>query len=111
MKKYLFILTALLFSVFTSISFAGNDTTETFKVWGNCGMCKKTIEKASKIDGVHKAVWDVKTNQMTVTFNPKKTNLLAVQKSICAAGYDNDGCTGDNTAYDNLHTCCKYERK
>jgi len=23
--------------------------TETFKVWGNCGMCEKTIEKSLKV--------------------------------------------------------------
>ena len=41
-----------------SVTFASaqikNKTTETVKINGNCGMCKKTIETAANIDKVAK---------------------------------------------------------
>ena len=85
--------------------------TETFKVWGNCGMCEKTIEKAAKTPGVAKADWNKDTKEMVVAFNPAKITLTQIQQNIAAAGYDNDGCKGDDTAYQNLHECCQYDRK
>lgn len=110
MKKSI-ILFQFIFLVLLSQSFAGGDQTEKFKVWGNCGMCKKTIEKSLRIDGVKKASWDVKSKQLTVSFNPKKIDLKKIQNAICNAGYDNDGCNGSDEAYNKLHSCCKYERK
>lgn len=74
-------------------------------------MCKKTIEKSLKIDGVKKASWDVKSKELTVSFDAKKTNLKTIQNAICEAGYDNDGCKGNDAAYEKLHSCCKYDRK
>ena len=74
-------------------------------------MCKKTIEKSLKIDGVKKASWDVNTKEITVSFDPKKTDLKVIKSAICAAGYDNEGCKGNDDAYDKLHACCKYDRK
>lgn len=110
MKKSI-ILIQFLFLGLLIPAIAGGDQTETFKVWGNCGMCKKTIEKSLRIEGVKKASWDVKSKQLTVSFNPKKTDLKKIQNAICGAGYDNDGCKGNDEAYNKLHSCCKYERK
>lgn len=34
-----------------------------FTIYGNCGICKKWIEKAAlSVGGVEKAIWDVETN-------------------------------------------------
>jgi len=38
-------------------------------------------------------------------------NLKTIQSAVCAAGYDNDGCKGNDAAYEKLHSCCKYDRK
>lgn len=111
MKALIIKINIIIALLISSFSFASNSKTETFKVWGNCGMCKKTIEKATRMDGVEKATWDVKTKQLKVTYNTSKTNLLAIQKNIAAAGYDNDGAKGDDKAYDKLHSCCQYDRK
>lgn len=111
MKNIIIIIGILLISAFSISAFAGSGQTEKFKVWGNCGMCKKTIEKSLKIEGVKKATWDVKSKEITVSFDPKKTDLKKIQSAICAAGYDNDGCKADDAAYDKLHSCCKYDRK
>ncbi len=83
-----------------------------FKVWGNCGMCKKTIEKAAKgLEGVQSANWNVDTHQFSVVFDPNKTSVKQVHQAIAKAGYDTDLLSGDDTAYKNLHGCCQYERK
>lgn len=111
MKKNIFFKSILMLIFISTTLFAFNKQTEKFKVWGNCGMCKKTIEKSLKIVGVKNANWDIKTKELTVSFDAKKTDLKTIQSAICAAGYDNEGCKADDTAYDKLHTCCKYERK
>lgn len=84
---------------------------ETFKVWGECGMCKKNIEKAAKDSGATTANWDTDSKQLTITYNTTKTSNQKIQQAIAAAGYDTRDLTADNTAYDKLHECCKYDRK
>lgn len=88
-----------------------NTTSDSFQVWGNCGMCKKTIEKAAKVKGVETAVWDVDSKQMAVTYDSTKTNVESIQKAIAATGYDTPLAKGDDQAYNDLHGCCQYDRK
>ena len=86
-------------------------TTAKFTVWGNCGMCKETIENASKIPGVNKADWNIESKVMTVSIDTALGNLQTVQQAIASAGYDNATYKGDNDAYAKLHACCQYERR
>lgn len=81
-----------------------------FKVLGNCGMCKKTIEKAALGAGATIATWDMNADMLAVTFDEKKTTTDAIQKAIAKAGYDNAGYNADDNAYNNLHGCCQYDR-
>lgn len=85
--------------------------TETFKVWGNCGMCEKTIEKSLKINGVSSADWNKETKMITAVFNPNKITLQAIHKKIASVGYDTQLETASEEVYNNLHGCCQYERK
>ncbi len=95
-----------------SVAVAGANETAQFEVWGNCGMCKKTIEKAANgVAGVESANWDVDTHQFNVVFNPKKTSVKKVHQAIAKAGYDTELVKANDTAYNNLHGCCQYERK
>ncbi len=87
-----------------------NGKTESFKVWGNCGMCKKTIEKALSEKGIT-GDWNKKTKIIKVTYDSLKFKSQQVHEIICASGYDTEKCNGDDKAYDKLHECCKYERK
>lgn len=82
--------------------------TETLKVSGNCNMCKATIEKAARVDGVTKAVWDAKTKNLSLTYDPAKTTVDQVGKKIAAAGYDNAKVEADDKAYNALSGCCQY---
>ena len=97
----------LFFTIFSSIE---NPKTETFKVWGNCGMCKKTIETALKKKGVE-GNWNKKTKIISVTYDSLKYTSQQVHDIICSAGYDTEKCRGNDEAYENLHECCKYERR
>lgn len=97
----------LLFTFFGNIY---NPKTETFKVWGNCGMCKKTIETALKKKGVE-ANWNKKSKIITVTYDSLKYTSQAIHEIICKTGYDTEKCRGNDDAYENLHECCKYERR
>ncbi len=100
-------LSFLLMSVF---SFAQTQK-QTVKVWGECGMCKKTIEKAAKQAGATAANWNVDSKILAVSFDAKQTNVEAIEKSIAAAGYDTKNFTASDDAYNKLHSCCHYERK
>lgn len=85
--------------------------TETFKVWGNCEMCEKRIEKAAKIKGVTTVDWSPETKEMTLNYDTTLTNPEMVQKVIAAAGYDTPLAKADDKAYANLPECCQYDRK
>ncbi len=98
--------------IFSSLSvFAQSTKTETFKVWGNCGMCKTRIEKAAKTEGVSSAVWDEKTDILTLTYDPAKVKSADVQKKIAAVGHDTELYKADDKVYASLPGCCKYDRK
>ena len=84
--------------------------TETFKVSGNCEMCKARIEKTAKAEGATKADWNTKTKLLAVTFDPSKTSVDALSKKLAAAGHDTEKYKADDKAYDALPGCCHYPR-
>lgn len=111
--KLLSMSAVLLFSIFSTSMCAAQGTVkkETLKVWGNCGMCKKVIEKSARTAGATTASWDQDTKELKVSYAANKTNSNKIQQAIAKSGYDTQDFTADNAAYDNLHGCCKYERK
>jgi periplasmic mercuric ion binding protein len=84
--------------------------TETFKVWGKCDMCKTRIEKTVKAESATSADWNTKTNMLTVTFDPSKTNIDALSKKLASVGHDTEKFKAEDKAYDALPGCCHYER-
>ncbi len=85
--------------------------TSTFKVWGNCGMCKETIEASLSADGIKYKSWDSETKVMKISYDTAKISLDEIQKRIAAVGYDTPTHKGNDTSYSGLHECCKYDRK
>ncbi|RME97680.1 MAG: copper chaperone [Bacteroidetes bacterium] len=86
-------------------------TTATFKVLGNCGMCKRTIETAAmSVEGVKTANWDVDSKVITLSFDAEVATVLQIHQKIAAAGYDTENIRAEDAAYQALHTCCQYER-
>jgi len=115
MKTIKFIATAILAvttSVFTfaQTSESTSSKTETIKVSGKCEMCKSSIEKAAKIDGVSKAEWNKDSKLLTLAYNPSKVSSDAVQKSIATVGYDTEKFKATDAAYKSLPSCCQYDR-
>lgn len=107
-KLRLLIAAILIFAANTS--FAQSQKTENFEVSGNCGMCKKTIEKAAKDAGASFADWNKDSKILTVKYKAKSTDLPKIQQKIAEAGYDNAGAKASDKAYNNLHGCCQYDR-
>ncbi|OJW31534.1 MAG: hypothetical protein BGO54_13815 [Sphingobacteriales bacterium 46-32] len=87
--------------------------TETVKVYGECGMCKKRIEKAaSSVEGVQSASWNEDTKQLTIKYDLfKKDAVDGVQKKVAAVGHDTEKYSADNATYQKLPGCCHYQRK
>ena len=82
-----------------------------FTVYGNCGMCKKTIEGSLKdVDGVASAKWDMSTDKMSVSFDPKVISLADIHTKIASVGYDTEEERAPDEVYEKLHSCCQYER-
>lgn len=85
--------------------------TDTFKVYGNCNMCKEHIEGAlKKKDGVIKKDWSPKTKMLTVTYDPLKISQHEIKQKIADEGYDSDEIHAKDEDYKKLHKCCQYQR-
>jgi len=103
------IVTTMLLSFNWSI--AQTKKTETVKIYGNCGMCEKIIEKAGTLKNVVKVDWNKETKMATITYDAKKTNQDEILKRIALAGYDSDKFLAPDDVYNNLHGCCQYDRE
>ena len=104
----IFFLSFLFFS-FSTIVLAQTKS-ETFKVAGECGMCKKKIEKAAKSAGASYAVWNVDSKELTIKYNSSSSNTAKIQQAIAGVGYDTPNYKATDAAYKSLDECCQYER-
>jgi len=89
---------------------SASQKTETFKVWGACGMCKTRIEKTVKAEGATTANWDEKTQMLTVSFDPKKSSVDVLSKKLASVGHDTEKYKAADDVYAKLPGCCHYER-
>ena len=84
---------------------------ETFTVYGNCGMCKKTIEGSLKEEtGVSEAVWNMDSGEMKVSFDAKSISIDEIKQKIADVGYDTDTHRAKVDVYNSLPGCCQYDR-
>ncbi|MBW7941006.1 MAG: hypothetical protein H3C64_01100 [Candidatus Kuenenia stuttgartiensis] len=90
--------------------------TDSFIVYGNCGMCKRRIEQAAKsIVGVKIANWDTESQMLTLKYdeavlsrNGKSLDNISI--AVAETGHDTQYYKAENTAYEALPKCCLYER-
>ncbi|MCF6128304.1 metal transporter [Flavobacterium sp. AS60] len=83
-----------------------------FEVNGNCEQCKKRIQKAAfSVAGVKSADWNIDDHMLHVIINEEKCSLLDVKKAVAKVGHDTEEVKATDEVYENLHSCCKYERK
>jgi copper chaperone CopZ len=88
-----------------------DSTLESFKVYGNCGMCKKTIEGSLKDqEGIYSAIWNKETKLIEVNYNENDISLQEIKKKIAKVGYDTEEKRATEKAYKGLSGCCQYER-
>ncbi|RZJ73469.1 heavy-metal-associated domain-containing protein [Flavobacterium sp.] len=113
MKKFLFMLLVGLTAIGANAQDKKNKNAKySVEVDGNCESCKKRIEKAAlSVSGVKSAVWDVDSHQLNLILNEEKTSVDQVEKAIAKVGHDTKNVKAEKTDYDNLHSCCKYDRK
>ncbi len=106
MKKTITIVAVLI----ATLSFAQNKNARaSMEVDGVCMMCKTRIEKASlNTKGVKSAVWDLKTHELKLIFDERKTNLDSIQNNIVAVGHDTENLKATDEAYASVHPCCMY---
>ena len=111
MKKILILFLALPFGILAQEKHKKN-TKARFKVYGNCEMCEKRIEKAAlSVKGVKLANWDIPSNQISLIYNPQKADLATIHKSIASIGYDTSEAKAEEVDYNELPKCCQYDRK
>ena len=112
MKTFSIFATIIFSFLFTITGFAQQGVQkDTIKVWGNCGMCKKKIEKSAKAAGATTASWDAESKMLQVSYAPAKTSGTKIQQAIALTGYDTQDFKADDKAYIKLDACCQYDRK
>lgn len=108
-KSFLFVLCCMIMSI--PVLAQSTTKTDTIKVYGNCDMCKATIEGSlKKKDGVISKNWNKDTKMLVVKYDSSKINIKQIAKKIADVGYDNQYATAPDAAYEKLHTCCHYDR-
>lgn len=86
-------------------------TQKSFRVSGNCGMCKSTIENAAQsLHGVQRATWDQEEKTILVDFDPQIITLIKIHEAIAQSGYDTDQVTAPDSVYKTLPQCCLYRQ-
>ena len=117
MKTIIILLSVILLTTLTAgLSAQSKNTqaqglkTETFKVWGKCESCKARIETAAKAEGAETAAWDMKTLLLTVSYDPQKTSVDAMQKKVASVGHDTEKYKAPDEVYASLPSCCHYDR-
>jgi cation transport ATPase len=79
------------------------------EVDGVCIMCKKRIETAAlKTIGVKFANWNVKTHELSMIIDERKTSIKKIQEKVASVGHDTNVIKATEKAYNSVHPCCKY---
>lgn len=111
MKSLKYVMTALVMLSFgVSNAQIKNARTETVKIYGNCGMCETTLEKAGNVKKTAQVDWNKDTKTASITYDSTKTNQDEILKRIALVGYDSDKFLAPDDVYAKLPECCLYER-
>lgn len=97
--------------LFTNFVFAQTITKSTFKVKGECGMCKERIETTAKKSGATYANWNSDSQQLIVEYDAGKVSSDEILKKIADVGHDNEKYSATDEVYRNLPGCCLYPRE
>ncbi|WP_299113197.1 heavy-metal-associated domain-containing protein [uncultured Winogradskyella sp.] len=105
--KQLITLTVMLIGM---VAFSQNKNAKvSIEVDGVCMMCKERIEKAAiRTKGVKSAVWNVKTHELKLILDERKTDIETISKKLAAVGHDTKLIKATKEAYSSVDPCCKY---
>jgi copper chaperone CopZ len=107
MKSIKFIAIVVLMIISRLNIYAQTDTVR-IKTSAICDQCKEKIENDLSFEkGVKSAKLDLKTKEVTVVYNPKKTDEQKIREAITQIGYDADTLKADANAFKKLPDCCK----
>jgi len=110
MKTFKIFLAVAICVLMAGVGHSQKTRAESIKVSGECGVCKKNIEKAAHEAGAAYAAWDQHTKILKLTFSAG-TDVSAIQQRIADAGYDTPLFRATDEAYNRLDKCCQYERQ
>jgi len=108
MKTNIVIIFFLFIGFCSTQVFAQKTVKTSFKVYGNCGMCKERIETALDRTGIKMASWDPKTKNLDIVYNSKKITEDQIHAIIAEVGHDTDKVKASTEVYSNLPFCCLY---
>jgi len=86
------------------------ETTQKSNVEANCGDCKNRIESALDKKGVLKAVFNLESKILTVTYDPRKLQEIQLHNMVAMVGHDTEKVKASNVVYESLPDCCKYRQ-
>jgi copper chaperone CopZ len=85
-------------------------TTVSFAVEANCGQCKNRIENSLDKKGVYKAIFNLDSKILTVTYDPRKLEEIQLHNMVAMVGHDTEKVKASNVVYESLPDCCKYRQ-
>lgn len=111
--KSIILIALFLISAFANKTFSQNKKVVKTSFWvsGNCEMCKANIEGALDQKGVRSAIWDEKTKMVDIVYDSTRVKSAQIQQWISNKGYETETTAANDSAYEALPGCCKYERK
>src|SRR5258705_11639399 len=95
--SFVFIIAAM-FTANAQKASIGSLQKENIKVWGECGMCKKKIEKAAITAGAETASWNEDNKVLAVAYQTRKSNAASIQQAVAAVDYDTKDLTAATAA-------------
>ena len=82
---------------------------DSIKVYGNCVMCKRRIEKSLvEQKGVKMVDWNVSTKNLFIAYRPDKISEQQIHESIAKVGHDTEAIKAQDSVYTHLPFCCLF---
>jgi copper chaperone CopZ len=99
---------SLFFVLLSAMSYGQKSITIQIQTSAQCDDCKERIEgKLNYTKGIKFAELDNQTKIVTVKYDPKKIELLAIKQTIAKIGYDADEVKAAKEDVEKLPKCCQ----
>lgn len=109
MKLYISRIILGIFFLYAQTVSAQNLSENTFKVKGNCEMCKARIESTALKAGAKRAEYSIDSQTLMLEAE-NSVSADDILKKVSEAGHDNEKFKAPDPAYESLPGCCHYTR-